>query len=240
MARETDTKRLLRYLSDAHAAEQGGLIALKEILNETRDTGVRAVVAEHIGLTNSQVSRLAVQIRKRGGGKAGGKSLVNSALAKGSQLLNVLHDKEDKETQDIIKLTSLKQFEAGMYTSLRAYAEAIGDNETAELAATLIGEEREAAEQFERLIPPLAVRAVGKTDSTTNHGTRGDKTEGEGGGRAFAGLALPAAVVGGALLALWGASRLRGSGGGDPSTASPPGTVPPLGDNEKRESDSGS
>lgn len=160
---EDSKERLLRYLNDAHAAEEGGLAGMKDIAAEVTDTDFKAAVSEHMVVTQSQADRLEARILALGGDKAEGKSLVNSIIAKGSSLLNIFHDKEDKQTQDAIKAYSLEHFEVGMYTSLKAYADSIGDVETAQLADTIMGEEKMAAERLLRVIPTLAVSAVDKT-----------------------------------------------------------------------------
>ena len=160
---ENSQERLLRYLTDAHAAEEGGLSSLKDISAEALDPDVKAAAENHISVTQSQADRLEARIHALGGTRAHGKSLLNSIIGKGSDMLNVFHDKEDKQTQDIIKAYALENFEVGMYTSLKAYADAIGDAETEQLAETLINEEQLAAERFLRLIPKIAVSAVNNT-----------------------------------------------------------------------------
>jgi ferritin-like metal-binding protein YciE len=160
---ENSQERLLRYLTDAHAAEEGGLASLKDIAQETTDADVRSAVQDHLTVTQSQADRLAARIAALGGKTHDGKSLINTIIGKGSDLLNVFHDKEDKQTQDVIKAYALENFEVGMYTSLKAYANAIGDAETAQLAATILGEEQLAGEQLLRLIPQVAVGALRNT-----------------------------------------------------------------------------
>ena len=161
-----DTKeRIVRYLTDAHAAEVGGLASLKDIAAETNDPAVRAAVEEHQTQTQSQADRVEARLNALGGKASDGKGLLNTILGKGSDLLNVFHDKEDKQTQDVIKAYALENFEVGMYTSLHAYADAVGDYETAQLAKTIIGEEQTAAERLLRLIPQVATQAVAKTDT---------------------------------------------------------------------------
>ena len=160
---EDAKERVLRYLNDAHAAEEGGLASLKDIAAETTNVDVKSAVEEHITVTQSQADRLKARILALGGDKAEGKGLLNTLIGKGSDLLNVFHDKEDKQTQDVIKAYSLEHFEVGMYTSLQAYADAVGDTETAQLAAGILQEEQMAGERLLRLIPQVAVSAVAKT-----------------------------------------------------------------------------
>ncbi len=82
-------------------------------------------------------------------------------------MLNAFHNQEDKQTQDTIKAYSFEHFEIGAYTSLKAYADAIGDYETAQLADTIIGEEQLAAERLQRIIPQLATAAVKNATGAT-------------------------------------------------------------------------
>jgi ferritin-like metal-binding protein YciE len=160
---ENSQERLVRYLADAHAAEEGALSSLKDIAAETTDGDVRSAVEDHIAVTQSQADRISARLAALGGQTHGGKNLLNTIIGKGSDLLNVFHDKEDKQTQDVIKAYALENFEVGMYTSLMAYANAIGDADTAQLAETIMGEEQQAGERLLRLIPQVAVAAVGNT-----------------------------------------------------------------------------
>ena len=162
-------KQLLRYLNDAHAAEVGGISSLKDIAAEATDADVRTAITEHIAVSQSQADRLEARIHALGGDKAAGKSLVNSIIGKGSDLLNMFHDKEDKQTQDLIKAYSLEHFEIGLYTSLKAFSDAIGDHETAQLADTIMGEEQLAAERLLRLIPQVAKLAVPQGAATSSN-----------------------------------------------------------------------
>ena len=158
--------QLLRYLSDAHAAEVGGLASLKDLVEGTTDANVRQVVAEHITVTQSQIERLEARIEALGGSKSEGKGLLNTIIGKGSDLLNIFHSHEDKQTQNLIKAYSLEHFEVGMYMSLEAYADAIGDTETARLATAFIAEEQMAAERVSRLIPEVAISALKNSEGT--------------------------------------------------------------------------
>ena len=121
---------------------------------------LKQAVEEHITVTQSQADRITARILALGGDKSEPKGLLNEVMAKGSGLLNIFHSEEDKQTQDTIKAYSFEHFEIGAYTSLKAFADAIGDHETAQLAETIIGEEQLAAERLLRLIPQLATSAL--------------------------------------------------------------------------------
>jgi ferritin-like metal-binding protein YciE len=153
--------QVIRYLNDSYAAEVGGIASLRDLASETTDSDVKQAVEQHITVTQSQADRISARILALGGDKSEPKGILNQVLAKTSGLLNVFHSKEDKQTQDLIKAYAFEHFKIGAYTSLHAYAIAVGDHETAQLAQTIIGEEQLAAERFQRLIPQLAVASVG-------------------------------------------------------------------------------
>lgn len=160
-------ERMIRYLSDAYAVEEGGLSSLKDIAAEAHVEDVRTVVSDHISVTQSQMDRLSGRIAALGGDQPGGKGLIDKMIGKGSDMLNIFHDKSDKLTQDVIKAYSLEHFEIGMYTSLKAFADIVGDYETSQLADSIMSEEQLAAERLQRLIPQVAKTAISQTSEVT-------------------------------------------------------------------------
>jgi ferritin-like metal-binding protein YciE len=157
---ETVKEQMLRYLNDAYAAEVGGMASLKDLEASATDADLKQVVADHIVVTQSQVDRVQARILALGGDKSEPKGIVNEVIGKASHLINAFHSHEDKQTQDTIKAYSLEHFEVGAYLSMEAFANAIGDSETAQLAKTIIGEEQMAGERLQRLIPQLAVKSI--------------------------------------------------------------------------------
>ena len=157
---ETPQERLLRYLDDAHAAEVGIEDMLRSAIDHTNSVQAKAAFQEHLGVTQSQAQRLEQRILSLGGKVSGGKGILNSIMGKVSDLVNAGHDEYDKTTQDIIKAYSTEHLEVGMYTSLKAYAEQLGDSETVALAERAIGEEKEAADALFPLISETAKTAV--------------------------------------------------------------------------------
>jgi len=155
--------RMLRYLADAYAVEEGGLRSLEGISEEADVDNMRSIVDEHINITKNQMTKLGERITALGGDTSKVKSMVNTVIGKLSELANAFHDREDKLTQDLIKAYALEHFEIGMYTSLRSFANEVGDHETAQLADMLVAEEQLAGERFLRLIPEIAKTAVVKT-----------------------------------------------------------------------------
>lgn len=157
---ENTKEQLLRYLNDSYAAEVGGLASLKDLAALATDSGLKQAVTDHIAETQSQADRVKARILALGGDVSEPKGALNTVLAKASGALNIGHSHEDKQTQDTIKAYSVEHFEVAAYTSLQAFANAIGDSETAQMAQTIIGEEQMAAERLQRLIPQLAVASL--------------------------------------------------------------------------------
>lgn len=160
---ENATERVLRYLVDLHAAEAGGLESLKDVAKQAADPQLKSLLEQHIPQTQTQIERLQTRIGALGGHDSGGKNVLNSVIAKGSNLLNAFHDTEDKQTQDLIKLYSFKYFEMGSYIALEAYAAAVGDSETASLARSIRGEEQQTADALNKLIPQVSTSALKTT-----------------------------------------------------------------------------
>ncbi|MGO8671307.1 MAG: DUF892 family protein [Capsulimonadaceae bacterium] len=156
--------RIIRYLTDAYAVEEGELAALRDLTSETADLEVKQVVSEHIAVTESQMARLRERMETLGGNVNQAKCVVNTTLEKGSLLMNLFHDAEDKATQDLIKVYAVEACEVGMYTALHAFTDAVNDYGTARLVDTIRDEEQLAAERILRLIPPAARRAVARTN----------------------------------------------------------------------------
>ncbi len=157
---ENTKEQLLRYLNDSYAAEVGGMAALKDLAALATDSDLKQAVTDHIAETQSQADRVKARVLALGGDVSEPKGALNTVLAKASSALNIGHSHEDKQTQDTIKAYSVEHFEVGAYTSLQAFANAIGDAETALLAQTIIGEEQMAAERLLRVIPRIAVAAL--------------------------------------------------------------------------------
>lgn len=157
---ETPQERLLRYLDDAHAAEVGITDMLRTLIDHIDSVQIKTALQEHLAVTQNQAQRLEQRLISLGGKVSGGKGILNTIMGKVSDFVNAGHDDYDKTTQDLIKAYSTEHLEVGMYTSLKAYAEQLGDSETVALAERAIGEEKEAAETIFPFIEQAAKSAI--------------------------------------------------------------------------------
>ncbi len=160
---ESPQDRLVRYIQDAHAAEIGIVDVLKGFIDEINNNEAKIAFQEHLAVTESQATRLEQRLITLGSSASSGKGFMNTLMGKISGIMHAAHDEYDKTTQDLIKAYATEHLEIGMYTSLKSYAEALGDRETASLAEQIIAEEQEAADKVFPLIAATAKAALAAT-----------------------------------------------------------------------------
>lgn len=165
---ESIQDRIIRYLDDARAAEKALVSALRDMANDANDPVVKALFEEHASLTHTQEELLEERIRALGSEPTNMKSFMNQMMAKASDLMNTGHDDYDKTTQDLMKAFATENFEMAMYESLEAFASAVGDHETAQLARRIHEQEKETADRIWPHISRAAKRAVQATDEANN------------------------------------------------------------------------
>ncbi|MEA2553042.1 MAG: hypothetical protein QOJ65_1218 [Fimbriimonadaceae bacterium] len=165
---EDSRDRLIRYLQDAHAAEVGIKKTLEGFVDDTNDPNIRSIFQEHIVVTQSQADRLEQRLRALNEAPSGSKGFFNSLLAKMGEIMHGAHDEYDKNTQNLIKAYATEHLERGMYEAMAAYAQSIGDMETATLARQIQMEEEQTGQ---RLFPMIAMLAVMTTQATADMGT---------------------------------------------------------------------
>ena len=153
--------RLIRYLDDAWAVEKALVNVLQDMAEEVNDPQVQSLFQEHRQVTHQQEERLEARIRALGKEPSGAKGFFNQMMGKVGDAMHAAHDEYEKTTQDLMKGYATENFECAMYQSLEAYANAIGDTETAQLARQHLQQEREAAERIWPLIAPTAARPAG-------------------------------------------------------------------------------
>jgi ferritin-like metal-binding protein YciE len=157
---EDNRERTLRYLNDAYASEVGALKAMESVIAEATDPDLKAAVSSHLTETQGHADLLAARIQALGGDKSEPKAMVNQFIALASHAVNAFHDADDKQTQDLIKSVSLEGFEIATYTALKAFATEVGDSGTADVAQSILTEEKSAYDKLLALVPKVATHAV--------------------------------------------------------------------------------
>jgi ferritin-like metal-binding protein YciE len=157
---ESTHDRLIRYLEDAWAVEKALVATLGDMAHEVEDPGLRSMLDEHCRATRQQEESLEARIRALGKEPSGGKGFWIRMMARITDALHGAHDENDRAAQDLVKTYGTEHFEMAMYHSLEAYASAIGDAETAQLASRHFEQERRAAETIWPLIAAAAARCA--------------------------------------------------------------------------------
>jgi ferritin-like metal-binding protein YciE len=168
-----DTKdRMIHYLQDAHAAEVGILEMLEDAI-DICDEPAKSLVRGHFELTKSQAQRLENRLEQLGGDRSGAKGMMNTLMAKFGSAMDIAHDEVDRQTMCVIKLYATEHLERGMYESMAAYADSIGDAETARLAREIQREEEEAGQKLFPLIQQHASQAAMPETANADTGSYG-------------------------------------------------------------------
>src|SRR5439155_11577040 len=121
------------------------VMTLHEMASEVIDPTLRGVLEEHRDVTHRQEVALEARLRALGQTPLGGKGFFSNILEQLWAALRPAQDDLDRLLQDLMKGFGTEHFEIAMYTALESYARAIGDRETADLAARHLAEEQEAA-----------------------------------------------------------------------------------------------
>lgn len=154
--------RMIHYLQDAHAAQVGILEILEDAVG-LLDERAKGIVRQHFEDTKTEAKRLEQRLEALGGDRSGTKGFMNTLMAKIGSKMDMGHDEIDRQTMCLIKLYAAEHLERGMFEAMAAFAESIGDSETATLAREMKKGEEEAAEKIYPLIPEYAAEAAGAT-----------------------------------------------------------------------------
>lgn len=161
---EDSRERLIRYLNDCWAAEKAMVGTLKDMAKESNDPDTRSLFEQHSQVTWQHEEALEARIRALGEEPSDGKGFVNNLIGKVADLMGSSHDDYDKTTMNLCKAYATENLEIAMYESLIAYAEAIGDSETASLGRQIQSQEKNAADLIWPQINRTAARAVNATE----------------------------------------------------------------------------
>jgi ferritin-like metal-binding protein YciE len=159
-------ERLIRYLDDAWAVEKALVKNLEDMANEVDDPQIKAMFEQHRHVTHQQEEALEARIRALGEEPSGAKGFFTQLMGKIGDFMHKAKDEYDQTTQDLMKAYAVENFECAMYQSLEAFATAIGDDETAQLALMHHEQEKQAAEMVWSMIEPAATRPAQVTGVT--------------------------------------------------------------------------
>ncbi len=181
----TSQKKVVQYLGEAQASEDALVRVLQSQIAMTPRGTYRTALEQHLGQTRDHADRVGRRRRELGQGgnpltAAVGavESVVGQALALGKTPFDLLRGSggEEKVLKNAKDAYASEALEIATYTAIERLARAVGDDETARLAASIRTDEERMLERVLREIPKLTdavVRAEVKGDPSFEVSTTG-------------------------------------------------------------------
>ena len=169
---ERDLK-LIQYLNEAYGKERELETALEAHIGMTTRAPYKKRLQQHLRETKDHARRVERRIKKLGGGPQAVQSVVGKAMATAKGPIHALRGtgEEERLLKNAKTEYSEEAEEIATYTAIEAFAESVGDRETAKLARSIRRDEERMASYLERLIPSLTkgvVRAEIPADQRSN------------------------------------------------------------------------
>jgi ferritin-like metal-binding protein YciE len=162
-------KKVLQYLGEAHGTEQALVRVLQSQIAMTPRGAYRTVLEQHLRQTGEHADRIAERRLQLGQGDnplsaAVGvvESVVGQALALGKTPFDLLRGSggEEKVLKNAKDAYASEALEIATYTAIERLAQAVGDDETARLAASIRADEEKMLDRVLREIPKLTDAVV--------------------------------------------------------------------------------
>ncbi len=175
----------MQYLGEAQASEDALVRVLQSQIAMTPRGAYRTALETHLDQTRDHAARVGRRRRELGAGgnpltAAVGavESVVGQALALGKTPFDLLRGSggEEKVLKNAKDASASEALEIATYTAIERLARAVGDDQTAELAASIRADEEKMLERILREIPKLTdavVRAEVKGDPSFEVSTTG-------------------------------------------------------------------
>jgi ferritin-like metal-binding protein YciE len=181
----TPQKKIVQYLGEAEATEQALVRVLQSQIAMTPRGAYRTALERHLGETREHAARVGERLRELGRNgnpltamTGAVESVIEQALALGKTPLDLLRGSggEEKVLKNAKDACATEALEIATYTAIERLAGAVGDEETAKLAASIRADEEKMLERVLREIPKLTdavVRAEVKGDPSYDVTTTG-------------------------------------------------------------------
>ena len=182
---QASQKKVVQYLSEAQAAEHTLIRMLQSQIAMTPRGAYRTALEQHLRQTRDHADRVGERLQQLGQNGnpitavvGAVESVVGQALAFGKAPIDLLRGSggEEKVLKNAKDAYASEAREIATYTALERLASAVGDDETAELAASILADEEKMLQRVLREIPKLTdavVRAEVKGNSSFDVRTTG-------------------------------------------------------------------
>ena len=178
-------KKVVQYLGEAQASEDALVRVLQSQIAMTPRGTYRTALEQHLRQTREHADRVGQRRRELGHGGnpltyavGAVESVVGQALALGKAPFDLLRGSggEEKVLKNAKDACASEALEIATYTAIERLARAVGDDETARLAASIRSDEQKMLERVLREIPKLTdavIRAEVKGDPSFDVTTTG-------------------------------------------------------------------
>jgi ferritin-like metal-binding protein YciE len=196
-----DTK-LIDWLDEAHANEVRLHASLNTELSSIKKPMVKKRLREHLGETEQHERLVAERIEQLRGGVIGvdppaivsavGEAAGKAVAAVKGQIAARASGAGAEEAQVRVAQAQLREehFEIALYTAIEAFAEEVGDADTAKLAKAILRDEQRTAkflaDQLPKLVRDLVRAEIPRAQRTTGRRRRGRTASAERAGRSAA------------------------------------------------------
>jgi ferritin-like metal-binding protein YciE len=162
-------QKVVQYLDEAHATEQALVRVLQSQIAMTPRGSYRSGLEAHLRETREHAARVADRLDGLGHGSnplmavAGvAAGVLGQALALGKTPFDLLRGSggEEKVLKNAKDACATEALEIATYTAIERLARSVGDDETAELAASIRADEEKMLERVMREIPKLTDAVV--------------------------------------------------------------------------------
>ena len=164
-----DQQKVMQYLSEAQASEQSLVRVLQSQIAMTPRGSYRTALETHLDETRRHAERVGKRLQALGKGgnpvtfvMGAVQSVVGQALAIGKTPLDLVRGSggEEKVLKNAKDACASEAMEIATYTAIERLAEQVGDDETAELAASIRADEERMLQRILKEIPKLTNAVV--------------------------------------------------------------------------------
>jgi ferritin-like metal-binding protein YciE len=171
-------QKLVQYLNEAHGMEEGLVRDLQSQIAMTPRGRYRTALETHLRETRDHAKRLEARLRDLGSGgnplqavTGTAQTVLGQAFAFAKMPLDLVRGSggEERVLKNAKDSCAAEALEIATYDTLERLARALGDEETARLAASIRGDEEKMLDRIRRVIPALVddvVRAEVKGERT--------------------------------------------------------------------------
>jgi ferritin-like metal-binding protein YciE len=161
--------KIIQYLDEAHASELALVRVLQSQIAMTPRGTLRSALETHLRETRSHADRVRARSRELGDsgsliqtGIGFAEAVAGQALALGKTPIDLLRGNggEEKLLKNVKDACATEAHEIATYTALEEFARAVGDDETARLAASIRADEERTLAKLMKELPKLTAAVV--------------------------------------------------------------------------------